>query len=126
MVPPGAFSPFRPTPLVRLPWGSTSIRSTRRPDTAIEVATLMAVVVFPTPPFWLATATTRACRSPSLSVIWPIYGEAYESVMNVGRNEAPVKMFHVEHLCSRSQVERFCLHSLLRQNYKMASFSERN
>jgi hypothetical protein len=43
--------------------------NTRRPAMAMDVATLMAVVVFPTPPFWFATATTRA--NP-LFVIWPI------------------------------------------------------
>ena len=43
--------PFWPTPLVRLPWGSTSTRRTRRSANASEAARLMVVVVFPTPPF---------------------------------------------------------------------------
>jgi hypothetical protein len=36
----------------------------------MEVATLIAVVVFPTPPFWFATATTRhRAEGASFSVI---------------------------------------------------------
>ena len=37
--------------------------STRRPCSASAAATLTAVVVLPTPPFWLATANTRAGRA---------------------------------------------------------------
>ena len=55
-VPAGAAWPLSPTPLVRFDWGSTSTRRTRRSAMAREDARLMAVVVFPTPPFWLATA----------------------------------------------------------------------
>src|SRR5512134_2415411 len=47
-------------PLVRFPWGSMSTRSTCLPARARPVARLMAVVVLPTPPFWLATARMRA------------------------------------------------------------------
>ena len=50
---------FDPTPLVRLPWGSISTSNTLDPESARDVAKLMAVVVLPTPPFWLATATIR-------------------------------------------------------------------
>src|SRR5579862_7039425 len=56
MVPAAATLPFRPTPLVRLPCGSMSTRRTRRSAKANEAARLIAVVVLPTPPFWLATA----------------------------------------------------------------------
>ena len=42
-----------------LPCGSASISSTRSPTAASAVPRLMAVVVLPTPPFWLATASTR-------------------------------------------------------------------
>ena len=39
-----------------LPWGSTSTSSVSYPASAMQAATLTAVVVFPTPPFWLAMA----------------------------------------------------------------------
>src|SRR5688572_18783609 len=45
-----------PSPLVALAWGSTSTSSTRTPRAARHAERLSAVVVFPTPPFWLAIA----------------------------------------------------------------------
>jgi 1-acyl-sn-glycerol-3-phosphate acyltransferase len=48
-----------------LPWGSRSISSTFIPVAARAVARLIAVVVLPTPPFWLATAI-RIIFSPWL------------------------------------------------------------
>src|SRR5215217_1673216 len=48
-----------PRPVEALPWGSESISNTRSPTAARAVPRLMAVVVLPTPPFWLATANTR-------------------------------------------------------------------
>ena len=42
-----------------MPWGSASIASTRRSAAARLAARLTAVVVFPTPPFWLAIAIVR-------------------------------------------------------------------
>jgi hypothetical protein len=48
-----------PTPLVAFPWGSPSMSRTRRSATARLAARLTAVVVLPTPPFWLAIAMTR-------------------------------------------------------------------
>ena len=51
--------PFRPTPLVRLAWGSMSTSRTCWSARASEAARLMAVVVLPTPPFWLAIAMIR-------------------------------------------------------------------
>src|SRR5690606_28845197 len=42
-----------------LPWGSRSITRTRSPIAASAVARLMAVVVLPTPPFWLAIVIIR-------------------------------------------------------------------
>src|SRR2546428_12710943 len=47
-----------PRPLVVLPWGSISTISPLKPSSGRLAATLMAVVVFPTPPFWLTTAET--------------------------------------------------------------------
>src|SRR6266704_4787690 len=47
-----------PMPLVVFAWGSISTSNTLRPAAARYVARLMAVVVFPTPPFWFAIAYT--------------------------------------------------------------------
>jgi hypothetical protein len=41
-------------PLVAFPWESQSIKRVRFSAAASEAERLMAVVVFPTPPFWLA------------------------------------------------------------------------
>src|SRR5690242_3153047 len=43
--------------IVLLAWGSRSTSSVRLPRSASAAARLMAVVVLPTPPFWLAMAT---------------------------------------------------------------------
>src|SRR5207245_9099074 len=48
-----------PTPLVELACGSASTNRVFRSAVASEAARLTAVVVFPTPPFWLAIAITR-------------------------------------------------------------------
>src|SRR5690606_14961767 len=48
-----------PRPVEALPWGSMSTISTFSPMAAKAVPRLMAVVVLPTPPFWLETARTR-------------------------------------------------------------------
>src|SRR5262245_18370299 len=45
-----------------LAWGSRSISSVRWPRNARAAARLIAVVVFPTPPFWLAIAMTITAR----------------------------------------------------------------
>ena len=47
-----------PKPVDALPWGSKSINKTFSPTAAKAVARLIAVVVLPTPPFWLAIAKT--------------------------------------------------------------------
>ena len=49
-----------PLPIVAFPWGSASTSSTRWPAAARDAARFTLVVVFPTPPFWLATAMTSA------------------------------------------------------------------
>ena len=46
--------------------GSASMMSTRLPSVASEAARLMDVVVFPTPPFWLAIAII-------LSIVYSFY-----------------------------------------------------
>ena len=54
-------------PTVALPCGSTSTSSVSKPASAMHAATLTAVVVLPTPPFWLAMAYTVLIRSPTLA-----------------------------------------------------------
>ncbi|MFC5039826.1 hypothetical protein [Ornithinimicrobium kibberense] len=44
--------------VLALPWGSMSTTRTRRPASAMAAAMFTAVVVLPTPPFWLATVIT--------------------------------------------------------------------
>ena len=51
--------PSIPRPVVALPCGSRSTTSTRKPISARPAPRLTAVVVLPTPPFWLATAMMR-------------------------------------------------------------------
>src|SRR6185295_5007772 len=53
-----------PAPVVALPWGSRSTRSTRRFIAARLAARLTAVVVFPTPPFWFTTARILLTCAP--------------------------------------------------------------
>src|SRR5580692_6504821 len=49
----------RPRPLVAFDCGSQSTSSVSTSAAAMDEARLIAVVVLPTPPFWLATAMTR-------------------------------------------------------------------
>src|SRR5687768_16199372 len=53
-----------PAPEVALPCGSASTSNTLLPHVAITAARLTAVVVFPTPPFWFATAIILAIYLP--------------------------------------------------------------
>src|ERR1035437_503966 len=46
-------SRWNPSPEEQFAWGSQSTRRTLRPWRARQAARLMAVVVLPTPPFWL-------------------------------------------------------------------------
>src|SRR3984885_5557654 len=48
-----------PSPVEALPCGSMSTTSVGAPTAASAVPRLIAVVVLPTPPFWLATTRTR-------------------------------------------------------------------
>src|SRR5258708_452359 len=48
-----------PNPVEALPCGSMSITRVGSPTAARAVPRLMAVVVLPTPPFWLATTRMR-------------------------------------------------------------------
>src|SRR5262245_25365902 len=58
-------SGFMPWLIVRLPWGSRSITSTRFPRSRSATPRLSVVVVFATPPFWFASAMTFAISAPS-------------------------------------------------------------
>src|ERR1700730_13722437 len=49
-----------PSQTGRTPCGPKATRRTRRPCSARAAPRLMVVVVLPTPPFWLQTATVRA------------------------------------------------------------------
>src|SRR5579863_103610 len=51
-----------PRPVEALPCGSRSMISTSSPMAASAVPRLIAVVVLPTPPFWLAMASIRGGR----------------------------------------------------------------
>src|SRR6516165_7766158 len=50
---------WMPRPVEALPWGSMSITRVGSPTAASAVPRLIAVVVLPTPPFWLATTRMR-------------------------------------------------------------------
>lgn len=58
----------KPKPPVVLLWGSQSTTSVFRSAAAREAPRLIAVVVFPTPPFWLAMAIIRPKLSPQSGV----------------------------------------------------------
>src|SRR5690348_8171394 len=66
-----------PSPVEALPCGSRSTISARWPAAASAVPRLTAVVVLPTPPFWLAIATMRARRGggsgSAASAGWPTH-----------------------------------------------------
>src|SRR5437773_12472758 len=116
MVPAAPALPFCPTPLVRLLWGSRSIRRTRRSATASDAARLIAVVVLPTPPFWLATATILAIRSLYTAIyshnhilgLMPIKSGALAQVRparedTVGSVLTSTALFHVEQWFQNAQ-----------------------
>src|SRR5256884_1755413 len=63
-----------PRPVEALPCGSRSMISTCSPIAASAVPRLIAVVVLPTPPFWLARASTRG--TPGVAVMVAAHGEA--------------------------------------------------
>src|SRR5437588_5730000 len=58
-----------PRPVEALPCGSRSTTRTFSPMAASAVPRLMAVVVFPTPPFWLARARTRGTMGASVMMV---------------------------------------------------------
>src|SRR5262245_27722185 len=59
------YEPFRiPTPELAFDCASRSISNVRMSAAASDAARLIAVVVFPTPPFWLAIATILPIFAP--------------------------------------------------------------
>ena len=65
-----------PTPVEALPCGSRSMIRTFSPTAASAVPRLIAVVVLPTPPFWLAIARIRRLCAPEYL---PVTGIALRS-----------------------------------------------
>src|SRR5215468_565005 len=59
-----------PSPLVLFDCGSRSITSTCAPRSARAAPRFMTVVVFPTPPFWFATAMMRGVEINTLGLTW--------------------------------------------------------
>src|SRR5437899_6821278 len=76
-----------PRPVEALPWGSESISNTRSPTAAKAVPRLMAVVVLPTPPFWLATTRTRISRSDLTGTAKPLHTHDAASGVTLGRHD---------------------------------------
>src|SRR5580692_10593854 len=68
----GSFT--KPRPLVAFDCGSQSTSRVLTSAAAREAAKLMAVVVLPTPPFWLATAITRPIKFTSDAEPLPCLG----------------------------------------------------
>src|SRR5580698_6349935 len=93
-------------PVVALPCGSESITRIRRSLAASAAATLMAVVVFPTPPFWLLMArilpkrpsyhesvpTTHRCKTWGAG-LEPAWGLSPASAVS---RETGTSQFHVK------------------------------
>src|SRR5207302_5384159 len=88
-----------PTPLVELPWGSRSTSRMMRPREARAADRLTAVLVFPTPPFWLTIANVFPVGCDPISV-YGFYGCDDEGP--IGRNRAPVLSHDIEILHSLS------------------------
>src|SRR3972149_4905154 len=80
-----------PAPDVAFAWGSRSTRRVAFSITAREAARLTAVVVFPTPPFWLATAMTwtkpRSSKARQTRVIFKKINGLFYHAGACGRNE---------------------------------------
>src|SRR5712692_6709843 len=94
-----------PNPLVAFDCGSQSTSSVLTSAAAREAVRLMAVVVFPTPPFWLATAmtrpiffvgeTARASRSNQPVNSMPYFGAVWEcSTWNTPHEKLVASQFH--------------------------------
>ena len=73
---------MNPMAAVVLAWESQSTRRVGCSAAARQAAKFTAVVVFPTPPFWFATAIIRAKRTPESE--------------NLAKLASGCKLFHVE------------------------------
>lgn len=103
----------RPRPEVELAWGSRSTRSVRWPSSARAAPRLIAVVVLPTPPFWLTTAMIGGvvvanilglgCSSDAISG-----GICSDSRRDLGRCLAALLRAHVARAGYRVAPARFC------------------
>src|SRR3982750_424861 len=80
-----------PRPVEALPWGSESISSTFSPTAARAVPRLMAVVVLPTPPFWLATTSTRTDRSDLAGTTQPPHPHDAAPLVTARRHDVRLK-----------------------------------
>ena len=76
-----------PMPWRTAPCGSTSTSSVLRPRCASALARLIAVVVFPTPPFWLTTARTVPTTTRAARGAWPPGARSSSSVCRACRTQ---------------------------------------
>src|SRR5580698_7759781 len=109
----------KPSPLEEFDCGSQSTNKVFTSAAAREAARLMAVVVFPTPPFWLATAMTRPMivfyvlrarilehAAESNARLWcnsdqcSTWNTIHMRVRSVSRVKSWVRTFHMEHWCA--------------------------
>lgn len=84
-----------PSPEEAFAWGSRSTINVRMSAAARDAARLIAVVVFPTPPFWFATAMIRAicCSTWNETLEQPKIREGMRENLSALR----LAPFHVEH-----------------------------
>src|SRR6478609_2966190 len=92
-----------PRPVEALPCGSESISSTFSPTAASAVPRLMAVVVLPTPPFWLATTRTRKGRAALPGTTQPLHADDLASGVAGRRHDLGLKL---PRFCSLFQLRR--------------------
>ena len=98
-----------PSAVLALPCGSRSITRIRSPCRASAAATLTAVVVLPTPPFWLAIVKTRwragrgspplaaACKQPHRALRLGADRGVQCRLRRPTIPAGPSPMFHVKH-----------------------------
>src|SRR5699024_7696495 len=86
-----------PKPEVALPCGSKSHNSMRLPRSYSAAARLIAVVVLPTPPFWLANAMIFPITVPSYLFVFPT-GFIIAHPCGIAKAHGQFfQMFHVKH-----------------------------
>ncbi|VXC51359.1 hypothetical protein PSCLAVI8L_90131 [Pseudoclavibacter sp. 8L] len=71
-----------------LPWGSRSMTRTRAPSVARAAARLTAVVVFPTPPFWLEIVKMRVWSGRGTSLLTRLFLRWFSSERAVASGES--------------------------------------